>query len=103
MAQINKICQVCGALGHSKFYCKERKRKPISHRGKQALIYEAFRDKVAIPYLDERYGHVCSFKGCNKTEGLDVDHIRPRGSNPHLKLEVTNLRYLCREHHSLRK
>ena len=30
MAQTNKTCQSCGELGHSKFYCKTRPKKPIA-------------------------------------------------------------------------
>jgi len=29
MSQNNKTCQICGGLGHSKFYCKKRIQKPI--------------------------------------------------------------------------
>ena len=29
MAQDNKTCAICGTLGHSKFYCKDKPRKPI--------------------------------------------------------------------------
>lgn len=29
MAQANKICQICGEKGHSKFYCDNRPAKPI--------------------------------------------------------------------------
>lgn len=30
MSQTNKTCQICGELGHSKFYCKKRVPKPIN-------------------------------------------------------------------------
>lgn len=29
MSQSNKICSVCGALGHSKFYCPKKVSKPL--------------------------------------------------------------------------
>lgn len=73
--------------------------KPISKRGKQTRLYETFRDKVAIPHLDKKYGHVCSVVGCDKTDNLDVDHILTRGAHPELKFDVKNLRYVCRPHH----
>lgn len=101
MAQINKICSVCGALGHSKFYCKERKRKPISQRGKETLKYDHFRDKIARPKLIEKYGEVCSVIGCDAVEHLDVDHIRTRGAKADLKYTTSNLRLVCRPHHRL--
>lgn len=97
------LCTVCGSKYHYQTFCPFKKKKAISQRGKQTLLYEAFRDTVAIPYLDKKYGHVCSYKGCTKTEGLDVDHIKTRGAHAELKFDVKNLRYLCRGHHQLRK
>lgn len=29
MSQDNKVCEICGTLGHSKFYCKNKPYKPI--------------------------------------------------------------------------
>jgi hypothetical protein len=29
MSQSNKVCEICGTLGHSKFYCKNKPFKPI--------------------------------------------------------------------------
>lgn len=29
MSQANKTCEVCHTLGHSKFYCKDKPRKPL--------------------------------------------------------------------------
>ena len=74
-------------------------RKPIRQLGKEAEKWRIFRDKVAIPYLDKKYGHICSVAGCTETQNLDVDHKKPRGSHPELRYVVTNLRYLCRPHH----
>jgi hypothetical protein len=74
-------------------------RKPIKQQGKEAAKWKTFRDKVAIPYLDNKFGHVCSKEGCTETENLDVDHIKTRGAHPELRYVVTNMRYLCRPHH----
>lgn len=98
---------LCGACYYARATSKppkqrkplRRSQKPIAQRGKQARKWETFRDKVAIPYLDKKYGHVCSVEGCTQTQNLDVDHIKPRGSHPELRYDVTNLRYLCRAHH----
>lgn len=57
-----------------------------------------WRDEVAIPYLDEKFGHVCSAEGCYSSV-VDVAHILGRGSHPHLKMELSNVKYLCRKHH----
>ncbi len=97
------LCSNCGSEYHYQTFCPYKKNKAIKQRGKKTEIYETFRDKVAKPYLDKKYGHVCSFKGCTETENLDVDHIKTRGAHPELKMDVKNLRYLCRYHHSLRK
>jgi 5-methylcytosine-specific restriction endonuclease McrA len=99
MAQINKVCPECGGLGHSKFYCPVRKRKPISQRGKETLKYEHFRDKIALPKLIEKYGYICSVLDCSITENLDVDHKKTRGAHPELKYTISNLRLVCRPHH----
>lgn len=80
----------------------KRSTKPIRQQGKHAKQWASFRDKVAKPYLDKKYGHVCSVVGCNETENLDVDHIFSRGAHPELRYVVTNLRYLCRPHHRAR-
>jgi hypothetical protein len=95
------LCTNCGSKYHYQTFCPYKKKKAISQRGKQTLLYEAFRDTVAKPYLDNKYGHVCSYKGCTRTEGLDVNHKKSRGAHAELKFELKNLEYLCREHHSL--
>lgn len=64
--------------------------------GKRAKEYDLWRREVAIPYLDKQ-GHVCAL--CGKDGALDIDHIKKRGSHPELKMELTNLRYLCRDCH----
>ena len=67
--------------------------------GKQARMWVTFRDKVARPYLDNKFGHICSVEGCNEMRNLDVDHIKNRGSHPELRYNVNNMQYLCRAHH----
>ena len=41
----------------------------------------------------------CSIVGC-KSQDLTVDHIIPLSEAPYLRLEITNLRVLCRFHNS---
>lgn len=81
---------------------KAKPPKPIRKQGKHAQLWKTFRDQVARPYLDKKYGHICSVKGCIETENLDVDHIKNRGSHPHLRYDVKNTQYMCREHHWLK-
>lgn len=93
------LCKNCGSMFHYQTFCPYKKRKPISQRGKHAKLWETFRDKVAKPYLDKKYGHICNERTCAVTDPLDVDHVRERGSNPELRYDVKNVQYLCREHH----
>lgn len=57
---------------------------------------------MAKPYLDKKYGHACSVKGCEITESLEVDHKKTRGSRHDLKFDVKNVQYLCFYHHRLK-
>lgn len=88
-------------------FCFMKKKKAISKKGKETLLYETFRDEVAKPYLDKKYGIAC--KDCGilppmKDDGTyyrhDVDHVKNRGSHHELKFQVTNLVYRCRKCHS---
>lgn len=92
------VQSLCGVCSYNKYF-KDKKRKPITKRGKRQVEYEQWRDQEAIPYLDKNYGHVCAVTNCFETEHLDVDHIQKRGSHPELKMELTNVRFLCRKHH----
>lgn len=103
---VERLCKICGTrirvyntIQNKCRECTLKNAKPIPQRGKHAHLWATFRDKVAIPYLDKKYGHVCSKPGCSVTTNLDVDHIKKRGSNPDLRYDVKNLRYLCRPHH----
>lgn len=103
---IERLCKICGTkiiayttLQNKCRDCTIKKAKPIPQRGKQARLWVGFRDKVAKPYLDKKYGRICSVRGCIETENLDVDHIKTRGAHPELRYDVKNMRYLCRPHH----
>lgn len=101
---IQRLCGTCSRAKVSRSRPKprtplKRSQKPIRQRGKAAKQWETFRDKVARPYLDKKFGRVCSVEGCGVTENLDVDHVKTRGAHPELRYDVTNLRYLCRPHH----
>lgn len=95
------LCKTCGSNKHSSLACFQAPRKRITQRGQKTLEYETWRDTVAKPYLDKKYGHVCAIKECWAIVALDVAHIQGRGSHPGLKTNVRNVRWLCRYHHSL--
>lgn len=95
---MSKPCAVCGSDKHTKTFCFQAKRTPVKKIGRRGMEYRAWRDEVAIPHLDATYGRVCSVAGCNIAR-VDVDHIKKRGSHPHLVMSLDNVRYLCRRHH----
>lgn len=92
-------CKHCKKTGHYSYRCFQRpdKPKPISKKGKRTIAYEAWRDSVARPYLDKTFGHRCV--DCGAVDGLDVAHIRSRGSRPDLKMNLDNVCYKCRVCH----
>lgn len=92
-----RTCLFCGKRAYSDYCVAHRPRKPIRKVGRKELVYRAWRDSVAIPHLDKKYGRKCV--NCGATSMLDVDHIKGRGSHPHLKMELTNVQYLCRNCH----
>lgn len=104
---IERLCKICGTrmLAYTTLQNKCREcvltnAKPIPQRGRKARQYEVFRDKVAIPYLEKKYGRKCDH--CKRENiPLDVAHKKTRGSRPDLKFDVHNLRFLCRPCHRL--
>ncbi|THG30702.1 hypothetical protein [Naasia lichenicola] len=108
-----RLCKVCGKqivvynTTHNKCAdCFYKNTKPVAQRGKQARLWETFRDKVAHPYLDKKYGRACVDCGAMpgmKPDGTprhhDVDHIKNKGSHPDLRFDVKNLAYRCRSCH----
>lgn len=101
-----KTCQFNGCTKHCYgSYCiRHKPRKPIKQKGKKTLEYEAWRDNVAKPYLDKKYGRICNACYGNRcgNEQLDVDHIKNRGSNPSLRVSLVNVQYLGRVCHRLK-
>lgn len=91
------LCTICGSKFHYQTFCPYKKNKPIIKRGKKTLEYEYFRDNIAKPYLDNKYGHKCY--QCGSTKQLDVHHKKNRGSHISEKMNVVNLIYLCRSCH----
>ena len=90
-------CKVCEKRSYSEYCTSHKPRKSIRKRGKQTLAYEAWRDKIAIPYLNNKFGKKCV--ECNATDNLDVDHIKSRGSHYDLRMSLENVQYLCRGCH----
>lgn len=95
-----KTCTVCNKRSYSDYCFIHRPKKRIEPRGKEYYRYKAFRDDVAVPYLDNAFGHHC--RVCKASEGLEIDHIHNRGSRPELKYQLSNLQWLCRSCHHLK-
>ena len=93
-----KTCIVCGKKAMSDYCFAHKRKKPIKQAGAKTELYNIWRDTIAKPYLDKKYGHVCSAckgKLCGNKQ-LDVDHILKRGSHPELKMALSNVQYLGR-------
>ena len=84
---------------------KPEKRVKVPKRmktvGKRTVQYNKWRDQVAIPYLTATLGFKCTW--CGTPDNLQIDHILTRGSHPELKMELTNVRYLCTSCHGTRQ
>ena len=97
---MSKVCKWCGSVEHYAYVCFKRPQKPIKVRrgirkfGPKAMKYAEWRDTTAIPFLDEWYGHKCV--DCGRTDNLDVDHVKNRGSHPELIMDLNNVMYRCR-------
>ena len=111
---MSKKCQYkyCDANCYGDYCFRHKPRKPITQRGKKTIKYEHWRDTVARPYLDAKYGRQCS--KCTKMPPLksdgtrafhDIDHINKRrmGGAPSRTMDINNIRYLCRSCHGKRK
>lgn len=114
---IQKLCRNCTYSRHVEMQgearvgtvltpLKSNPRKPIKQRGKAHTQWILFRDKVARPYLDKKFGIGCSDCGvlpAQKDDGTyyrhDVDHVKGKGAHPELKFDVTNMVYRCRSCH----
>jgi len=71
---------------------KDRGRPTRTQRG-----YDYQGNKLS-KHLREQHPY-CSIPGCNNKD-LTVDHIIPLRDAPYLRLEISNLRVLCRMHNS---
>lgn len=115
---IQRLCKSCGrsTIVYStaqtrcpKCQLKRSKQKPskIKQRGERGERYLVWRDTVARPYLENRYGRDCAWckapPQVNEQTGEigwhDIDHIKERGSKPSLKMDVHNIQFLCRGCH----
>jgi 5-methylcytosine-specific restriction endonuclease McrA len=90
-------CAGCGKVVRAS-RCAECKR--VLDRGRPTRTqrgYDYAWNKLS-KHLREQQPY-CSIQGCTNKD-LTVDHIIPLGDAPHLRLEPSNLRVLCRSHNS---
>lgn len=94
---ISRPCAGCGKIVRAS-RCAECKR--IKDRQRPTRIqrgYDYSWTKLSKQLREQQ--PFCSIVGC-KSKDLTVDHIIPLSDAPWLRLEVTNLRVLCRSHNS---
>jgi hypothetical protein len=60
MAQTNKICGICGTLGHSQFYCPSKPKKPISKVSKKQKLVKPKVKRVTRSQLVKKLDTVFS-------------------------------------------
>lgn len=89
--------------------CTYKTASPIPKKGRATKLYETWRDMVAKPYLDKRFGLACSKCGVmplKKDDGTyyrhDVDHKQTRGAHADKKMDVKNIQYMCRRCHRIK-
>jgi len=111
MAQANKVCEICGELGHSKFYCKNKPYKPIKRTAIKKTIkpkstklnrskIKKELDRLVKEFVKDRDDHICQY--CGKTvTGVNchASHILPVGAHPKMQFEPYNMKVLCYHHH----
>lgn len=91
-----RLCTRCGAgcYGELCFRCKPRK---LPKPGKHTRKDKAENKKFVESQLNHQGYAICSC--CGSWQGSDADHIKGKGSNPHLRYVTANKRVLCRDCH----
>lgn len=90
-----KPCKLCNEMGHTPFYCRLKKRKPISQRGKQYTAWQKAR-KTWFASRPEQVWFNCYI--CNKLlhrRLVTLDHKIPRSKKASLRYAQSNLRACC--------
>jgi hypothetical protein len=111
--QTNKVCQICGELGHSKFYCNKKPFNTIK-RSTKLLIRKATNqpkkpsrskikkdlEKLVKTYIKERDNYTDQRSG-EKVSGVNchASHVFPVGSCSVLQFEPLNMIVLSYHNH----
>ena len=95
---MSKTCKICNKRAYSDYCFQHKPRKRITTQGRKATAYQAWRDEVAIPYLEAKFGRVCALCGGSrcKNRQLDVDHIIKRSKRPDLVMSLDNVQFAGR-------
>jgi 5-methylcytosine-specific restriction endonuclease McrA len=110
---IERLCKYCHkkmlaytTLQNKCADCVVKNTKTIPKQGKVTKLYNKWRDLIAIPYLDQRFGRACAKCGTMPPMNDDgsygryeVDHIKNRSTHPELRMDVKNVQYLCTNCH----
>lgn len=65
----------------------------IKKTGPQEAAYALWKHEVALPYLLSLGRKICA--ECGTDRNIQVGHILPRSTHPHLKMELSNVRFEC--------
>lgn len=114
---MKRKCKLCkseftayNTIQNKCFTCTRKTSKPIPKRGKVTQQYEKWRDLIARPHLIRTQGNLC--QNCGRRarayhdnlgnvqhETLDVAHIIGRGRDASKRMDIDNVRLLCRSCH----
>lgn len=116
---MERACKKCGepfmaynTIQNKCRQCTLKTAKPIAQRGDRTKLYEKWRDTIARPHLIRVHGNICQeckrparqyhdSLGNLKEATLDVAHIVGRGRDASKKMDIKNVRLLCRPCHRL--
>lgn len=92
----NKPCRYCGKIGHWPYQCSEnpKGRYKIRAIGKAGLKWEDTRKRWFAENMRGSYAcYIC--ETLMSRDMTTLDHVKPRGSHPELKYDMSNLQVCC--------
>lgn len=117
MAQTNKTCQLCGTLGHSKFYCPTKRPKPLQRSAIKKTVSKSTKEvkkpkkqtktilkkkleKLVKDYVKKRDDYTCQKCGI-VVEGVNchASHVIPVSRSGYLQFDPMNMKVLCYHDH----
>lgn len=98
-----RLCAICGTITPAGELCPHRKQAKVDwerRRGSASFRgYDGEWRRLRARFLSVHPD--CEHPGCRE-QAREVDHVLSVRTHPHLRLEWSNLRALCKPHHSQR-